>query len=479
MSTVEHEADTAAPGPGLPPPTGTPARRPVARGQDRIVAGVADGLSDALGVPPVWTRLAFVVLSLFGGLGVVVYAAGWLLMPPAPGAPAPRGLRRVAGIVLVPLWLLIIAAPNGNGPWRFVDGPWALAALLVGVALALWKPGSTQARARIAPAPVPSPTSAVPVPETTAVRTPRPYSPLGRVTFGAALVVAAVGTAISEGSGAGVKIAFGLAGLLCGLGLLVGTLFGRARWLIVPALLFAGVSVAGAATDGLGVHQAWAETDTSWYPGDEANPTPPTLIDQGAGNVYLQLERLTTPVDGVIRVGRGHVTISADENVRLEVHAQVGIGSIFLPNGTERGYRREASSTTGPADGTPVRYDVAVGFGEIHIVRYTAPPPKPATAEPASTLPPGAIGVDGAGGFVYPDGTVQAADGTILLPDGTVIAPDGSVRLGGVGVVLAPRGPTTTTTVPAQTTVPPETTAPTVTTVPAVPTVPPVTEAAP
>jgi hypothetical protein len=420
-----------------------------------------------------------VVLSLFGGLGVVVYAAGWLLMPPAPGFRAPRGLRRVLGIALVPIWLLIIAAPNGNGPWRLVDGPWALAAVLIGVALALWKPGSTHARTTTAPAPVSSPTSAALVPETTAARPPRPYSPLGRIAFGLALVVAAVGTAVTEGSSVGVKISFGLAALLCGLGVLVGTLFGRARWLVVPALLFAGVSVAGAATDGLGVHQAWAETDTSWYPGDAAAPTPPTHIDKGAGNVYLQLERLSAPVDGVIRVGRGHVTITADEDVRLEVQARVGIGSINLPNGSEQGYRREASYAAGPADGTLVRYDVAVGFGDIRIVRYTPPPLEPAPAKPALVLPPGAIGVDGAGGFVYPDGTVQMADGTIVLPDGTVIEPDGTVRLGGLGVVLAPRPPASTTTVPAETTQPPVATGPPVTTVAPAPTVPPVTQAAP
>ena len=46
---------------------------------DRIVAGVAAGLGDLLGVDRVVVRLAFVVLSFAGGVGVVAYLLLWLL----------------------------------------------------------------------------------------------------------------------------------------------------------------------------------------------------------------------------------------------------------------------------------------------------------------------------------------------------------------------------------------------------------------
>jgi phage shock protein PspC (stress-responsive transcriptional regulator) len=63
--------------------SGTVLRRP--RG-GRILAGVAVGIADYLGVDVTIVRIAFVVLTLVGGIGIPAYLAGWLLMP-SEGAP--------------------------------------------------------------------------------------------------------------------------------------------------------------------------------------------------------------------------------------------------------------------------------------------------------------------------------------------------------------------------------------------------------
>lgn len=63
---------------------GTALRR---RGEGRIIAGVASGIADYLGVDVTIVRIAFVVLALVGGIGIPAYLAGWLLMP-CDGAPA-------------------------------------------------------------------------------------------------------------------------------------------------------------------------------------------------------------------------------------------------------------------------------------------------------------------------------------------------------------------------------------------------------
>lgn len=47
---------------------------------DRKLGGVAGGLGRAWRIDPVLIRVAFVVLALFGGSGVALYCAGWLLM---------------------------------------------------------------------------------------------------------------------------------------------------------------------------------------------------------------------------------------------------------------------------------------------------------------------------------------------------------------------------------------------------------------
>ena len=53
-------------------------RRPTA---GRILGGVAAGLAEYLGVDAAVVRIAFVVLTFVGGVGVPAYLAGWLLIP--------------------------------------------------------------------------------------------------------------------------------------------------------------------------------------------------------------------------------------------------------------------------------------------------------------------------------------------------------------------------------------------------------------
>jgi phage shock protein PspC (stress-responsive transcriptional regulator)/anti-sigma regulatory factor (Ser/Thr protein kinase) len=66
---------------GKPPRQGLPARGRARLGalafprsrSNRVIAGVAGGLSERLGVDPILTRIAFVLLTIAGGIGVVVY----------------------------------------------------------------------------------------------------------------------------------------------------------------------------------------------------------------------------------------------------------------------------------------------------------------------------------------------------------------------------------------------------------------------
>ncbi|GLW09867.1 hypothetical protein Misp01_49960 [Microtetraspora sp. NBRC 13810] len=47
----------------------------------RIAGGVCSGLGEYFGVDPNIIRIALGISCFFGGLGVAVYAAGWLLLP--------------------------------------------------------------------------------------------------------------------------------------------------------------------------------------------------------------------------------------------------------------------------------------------------------------------------------------------------------------------------------------------------------------
>ncbi len=48
---------------------------------DRMIAGVAAGVAARIDAPSWVVRLAFVLLTIFGGVGVPLYIIGWLLMP--------------------------------------------------------------------------------------------------------------------------------------------------------------------------------------------------------------------------------------------------------------------------------------------------------------------------------------------------------------------------------------------------------------
>jgi phage shock protein PspC (stress-responsive transcriptional regulator) len=46
-----------------------------------MLAGVASGIAAYVGVDAVIVRVAFVVLTLVGGLGIPLYLASWVLVP--------------------------------------------------------------------------------------------------------------------------------------------------------------------------------------------------------------------------------------------------------------------------------------------------------------------------------------------------------------------------------------------------------------
>jgi signal transduction histidine kinase/phage shock protein PspC (stress-responsive transcriptional regulator) len=71
---------------------------------DYLIGGVAGGLAEHLGVPVMWVRVAFIVLTVFGGLGIVLYAGLWMVLPTqpafvgvAPGLDAARRQGRRTG----------------------------------------------------------------------------------------------------------------------------------------------------------------------------------------------------------------------------------------------------------------------------------------------------------------------------------------------------------------------------------------------
>ncbi len=92
---------------------------------DRILGGVAGGLADYFSVDVTLVRLAWVVLALAGGGGVLVYIIAWIVIPEAPAlgrwvpAPRPAATPEAAGTDQPPAEDQPGATetpPAGNGP---------------------------------------------------------------------------------------------------------------------------------------------------------------------------------------------------------------------------------------------------------------------------------------------------------------------------------------------------------------------------
>jgi phage shock protein C len=83
------------PPPADPQPTARPLRR---SGTDRMAGGVSGGLAEYTGVDAVLWRAAFVLTTLAGGAGVLVYLLLWVRMPagPLPAGQVPGPLDQLA-----------------------------------------------------------------------------------------------------------------------------------------------------------------------------------------------------------------------------------------------------------------------------------------------------------------------------------------------------------------------------------------------
>jgi phage shock protein C len=63
------------------PPPQPPARKLYRSETNRMLAGVCGGLADYFNIDVTLIRILFVVLAVFGGSGIVLYGAMWLLVP--------------------------------------------------------------------------------------------------------------------------------------------------------------------------------------------------------------------------------------------------------------------------------------------------------------------------------------------------------------------------------------------------------------
>lgn len=122
-----------------------PTRRLYRRLDDRFFAGIASGIAAHLGVSVVAVRVAFVVLLGLHGLGALLYAVFWAVLPvapappdpAAPGAPRPRrGLAELLPYLALAVGVLLVQSLIGWGGLGAALG-WLVAITAVGAGI-IW-----------------------------------------------------------------------------------------------------------------------------------------------------------------------------------------------------------------------------------------------------------------------------------------------------------------------------------------------------
>jgi phage shock protein PspC (stress-responsive transcriptional regulator) len=367
-------------------PTSAPRRLTRAR-DGRVVAGVCQGAARYFDVDPVIFRIVLAVLTVFGGAGVVLYVAAWLLVPEEsqPETKLERWLRggrwdvrRIVLLVLVAICVVIFLA-NTN----VFAHQWGAAAVAVLAALLLTEyvgrrtgHGLFQPRRPAEPVyygPPVAPPQAQSAMHTTALPLePRERAWLGWLTFGAVLLAAGVLWLVASSGAAHPQPADALAGCvaIAGAGLVVGAFAGRARAMIPIGLLLVGsLAVANALPREL----TWTAGTRDWTPVSSDLAHSYVL---GVGKADLDLTRLdpatSTTVD--VRIGAGRLHVFVPRGVAVVVDAKLGAGRLHIFDRDQDGTgltAHQVVAATRKQAGT-LTLHLQGGFGDLEVLDEAA-----------------------------------------------------------------------------------------------------------
>ncbi|MET7417769.1 PspC domain-containing protein [Dactylosporangium sp. NPDC005555] len=125
-----------------------PIRRLYREPADRVVAGVAAGIAAHLGASVVLVRVAFVVLAAFNGLGALLYAAFWAVLPMPPHVQSSRrNVNQLFSFLAlgVGMVLLVLMAGPSDGIQAVIG--WLAAVIALGAGI-IWHQADPKRRER-------------------------------------------------------------------------------------------------------------------------------------------------------------------------------------------------------------------------------------------------------------------------------------------------------------------------------------------
>jgi phage shock protein PspC (stress-responsive transcriptional regulator) len=406
MTTTDS---TSGPDHSQPPP-GRRSGRPLYRSRDdRVVAGVAAGVGYWLDVDPVLIRVLLAVLTLFGGVGLLLYAIGWLFIPEVDDSASiaegwlagrrplrPTGLTLVGvvaaavvlGIVLVQhvhaiailaAVAVVAALATRAGHRPAYGGPPGGARFSAGSPVAPTAPGAPGAPVAEHPTiplgdPLEHPTVPVGEPGAWAASEPRrtSYRPAvrqrrrstSRLVLGAAVLAAGFALLVDHATGVHLTVTQLLAIPLAVLGaaLAVTAVLGRS-WLAIVA----GVGLTAAVLAGVALHGHFGSgREVTWAP-TSADLAARYHLD--VGKARLDLRHADLPGRHVrADVGVGELVVVVPPGTPVRVRGNAGIGALDLFGDHDGGFgARHTFTEDGYTDQTGGELDLHVGVGHVEV----------------------------------------------------------------------------------------------------------------
>ena len=388
------------------------ATRPHRRSDDRKIGGVAAAIGRRYAVDPVLVRVAFVVATLFSGMGVLLYLLGWLLLPAeedqtsAAESLLGRGHSSMSPVLTVVLTLLLIPVTGAvfGGSASGVLGLAVAAGVLV--LLHRSRAGLGDVPRPAEPDGAPSGAQGTPVENTPGTNVgagsadqpaPPAWDPLGAAPFAwdlpepapappdapparghrSKITPITLGLALLTG---GIALAFWpalsaahIAALLLGvvgLGLVADSLLQGGRELILVAVPLALLTwvLQAAPVSGFKMGQS------SWSPATVTQVQPRYEVTMGNGELDLSGLQLAPgqTVTTSVAVGMGHTDVILPPNVDAQVSCRTQVGDVDCLGVTDSGIPSRVSATDngldGPGGGRLV-LDVHAGVGNVHVER--------------------------------------------------------------------------------------------------------------
>ena len=317
------------------------------RSDDRVIAGVANGLGEFLNVDPLLIRIGFVGLMVFGGLGLLLYVGAWLLVPEEGRDDSiieqlleRAGLttsRFLVGLLLVVGALLFFGGMGNAVAYSDIAIGLGVALMVIVLGGVILRQGKLESGAIVTPVRAPVPKAAPRVDSVVArparvarQQRKRARSPLGWYVLGAMLTAIGLLALATNVSGAAVDLGqfFGVALAVLGVGLVFGAWWGSARLLILLGILLLPPAIAASfittpIEGGLGYHRF--------------SPTSPDELRAEyrlvGGQVELDLTNVeagSEPVEIAASVAVGEVFVLLPADAGIELDADVGLGGLFL-----------------------------------------------------------------------------------------------------------------------------------------------------